>query len=102
MCSSVAEDLRAISEIAHCLKGSSAALGLIKVQDSCAMIQYLGEGLDPVEPDQRTITDSKELLTRIQQTLDYLKAEYESVAKSLRMFYESDSGEESSKNNERH
>jgi hypothetical protein len=40
------EDLTKLSSLGHFLKGSSAALGIIKVQDACEKIQHYGNKRD--------------------------------------------------------
>ncbi|KAF8420093.1 signal transduction histidine kinase [Tirmania nivea] len=81
-----AENLEELSTLGHFLKGSSATLGLIKIKDSCEAIQHLGVGLN--ESGDGTISDTQELLTRIQKKLDIMNVDYESVKKTLRRYYE--------------
>lgn len=78
-------DLEKLSSLGHYLKGSSATLGLIKIKDACEAIQHLGARLD--EPGQKQITDLQESLNRIQKKLDLLTTDYQSVEKTLRIFY---------------
>jgi osomolarity two-component system phosphorelay intermediate protein YPD1 len=97
-------DLKALSEQGHYLKGSSATLGLSKVQDSCEKIQRYGKK----ENADSTPEPNEDLcLQRIRDTLVVLRADYDDVARELRRFYsinedmdenEDDSGEESAEN----
>lgn len=62
-----------LSSLGHFLKGSSAALGLNKVKDSCEKIQHYGamktaDGTGSIEP--------KEALDKIQATLTRAKKDY--------------------------
>jgi len=78
------KDLRKLSSLGHFLKGSSAALGLSKVQASCETIQHYGSLWD--EKADRDI-EPPEALKRIGDRLIQLKKEYASAEKWLKNFY---------------
>lgn len=79
-----ATDLKTLSELGHFLKGSSAALGLVKVQASCEKIQRYGK----MEDDEgKTILEKKDALDRIKKALEEVKTDYAEVEKALRNFY---------------
>lgn len=79
------EDLDNLSSLGHFLKGSSATLGLTKVQSACAAIQHLGAGLN--ESGTKPITDRRVSLTTIQKKFDVLKADYQQVKSVLDKFF---------------
>ena len=68
-----AKDLKRLSELGHFLKGSSAALGVCKVQASCETIQHLGAQSDPRTGQP---VDSESALKRIVKTFERTKKEY--------------------------
>lgn len=69
------KDLAELSSLGHFLKGSSAALGLTKVKDSCEKIQHLGAGKD--EQGLTEIDETDVSLDKIRSTLDIVIADYE-------------------------
>ena len=62
-----------LSSLGHFLKGSSAALGLTRVKDSCEKIQHFGAKKQA--DGSGTITES-EALERIETTLQKCKVDY--------------------------
>ncbi|KAJ3400925.1 hypothetical protein HDV05_000758 [Chytridiales sp. JEL 0842] len=77
-------DLGALSRLGHYLKGSSAALGLIKVRLSCEKIQYYGALKD--ETGAGSIGE-QEALERIRATLMQALAEYREAEAYLKSFF---------------
>jgi osomolarity two-component system phosphorelay intermediate protein YPD1 len=82
-CSRV-KDLQTLSELGHFLKGSSATLGLTKVQESCEKIQHYGHKKD--ESGSKDITE-EDALPKLQSTIEQAKKEFKDVEKVLRKFY---------------
>ncbi|KAF8507369.1 histidine-phosphotransfer domain HPT domain-containing protein [Hysterangium stoloniferum] len=80
-----AKDLKELSELGHFLKGSSAALGVRKVQASCERIQHYGLLRDD-EADE--ILEYEEALVKIEGTLESVKSEYAEAEKWLKAYYE--------------
>ncbi|GJE92901.1 sensor histidine kinase [Phanerochaete sordida] len=79
-----AKDLLKLSNLGHFLKGSSAALGVCKVQATCEKIQHYGKMWD--DENGATLTP-KEALSRIEPLLTSGKQEYEAAEKWLRSWY---------------
>ncbi|ORY33703.1 signal transduction histidine kinase [Naematelia encephala] len=82
-----AKDLPKLSGLGHFLKGSSAALGIIRVQASCEKMQHYGhlrdeEAGEPLKAD--------EALKRIKELLEKCKADYEDAKKWMEELYEED------------
>ncbi|KAF9093125.1 hypothetical protein BGX27_001656 [Mortierella sp. AM989] len=78
-------DFSELSRLGHFLKGSSAALGLVKIRESCERLQHYGsrkgpEGIETV-PDNEAGELIRALLSQMRQEYDeassYLKAIYE-------------------------
>lgn len=69
------KNLSELSSLGHFLKGSSAALGLTKVKDSCEKIQHLGAGKD--EQGLTEIDEEEVSLDKIRSTLAIVRADYE-------------------------
>jgi len=69
-------DLDGLSSLGHFLKGSSAALGLSRVQDSCERIQHLGH-----LQDGETEIEEGEALAKIMKMIRRVRTQY-SEAKS--------------------
>jgi len=67
-----------VSESAHYLKGSSAALGMSRVKEVCEAIQKLCK-LDPAS----TLEDGLSVASKIQQELDALHVEIQVVKRTL-------------------
>lgn len=81
---SAAKDLATLSSLGHFLKGSSAALGVAKVQASCERMQHYGQRRD--EEANSDLTDD-EALARIERLLVQVKKEYDDAEKWLREWY---------------
>lgn len=79
------EDLGELSTLGHFLKGSSAAVGVIKVRDSCEHMQHYGKchGEDGVSD-----LSKQEALERLRKTLTGVKVQYKEAAKALKAFYD--------------
>lgn len=79
------EDLPSLSRLGHFLKGSSAAVGVIKVRDGCESMQHLGK-----QHDEAGVLDisREEALKRVAKTLEDVKKHYTSAEKALKKFYE--------------
>lgn len=84
---STKKDLKKLSELGHFLKGSSAALGVAKVQDTCEKIQHLGllrdEELDKDLTSAGALDAIKPLLVRV-------KKEYSTAEKWLKNYFGND------------
>jgi len=79
------KDLAKLSSLGHFLKGSSAALGVAKVQASCEQIQHYGQLRDE---DTGTDLTDKAALQKIGPLLTRVKAEYAVAETWLRKWYE--------------
>ncbi|EJD48480.1 histidine-phosphotransfer domain, HPT domain-containing protein [Auricularia subglabra TFB-10046 SS5] len=78
-----AKDLKKLSELGHFLKGSSAALGVQKVQESCEKMQNYGKLHDGHD---HKLTES-DALDRITTILGRVKTEYSEAEKYLNNWY---------------
>ncbi|KAG8742176.1 hypothetical protein FRC10_001932 [Ceratobasidium sp. 414] len=78
------KDLAELSAKGHFLKGSSAALGVKKVQESCEHIQHYGAKRDEIKDVDLTETQA---LRRITLILPRLERDYVSAEKWLRNYY---------------
>ncbi|KAF8579812.1 histidine-phosphotransfer domain, HPT domain-containing protein [Ramaria rubella] len=78
------KNLPKLSALGHFLKGSSAALGVSKVQASCERVQHYGDLRD--EDLGRDLTD-KEALAKILDTLTRVKVEYAEAERWLKAYY---------------
>jgi HPt (histidine-containing phosphotransfer) domain-containing protein len=78
------KDLPTLSSLGHFLKGSSAALGVIKVKDSCEKMQHYGNLRD--EEAAKTLT-SAEALQKIKDLLKEVEEDYEEAAEWLKRYY---------------
>jgi len=78
------KDLPQLSSLGHFLKGSSAALGVIKVKDSCEKMQHYGNLRD--EEAAKTLT-SAEALQKIKDLLKEVEEDYEEAAEWLKRYY---------------
>ncbi|TCD66641.1 hypothetical protein EIP91_001109 [Steccherinum ochraceum] len=76
------DDLDELSKRGHFLKGSSAALGISKVQASCEMIQNLGK----LQEGDKTIPQP-EALAQLEVLLPQVKVEYAVAKRWLQNFY---------------
>jgi HPt (histidine-containing phosphotransfer) domain-containing protein len=83
------KDLEKLSTLGHFLKGSSAALGVWKVQASCEKIQHYGLLRD--EEEGVNLTDEA-ALGKIRPLLGQVKVEYRAAEKWLRQWYEESDG----------
>lgn len=80
------KDLLKLSQLGHFLKGSSAALGLTNVQNSCEKIQHLGARKD--ETGSTDVDDESEvLLNKIDETLKSVRTEYVQVKEYLVQYF---------------
>jgi osomolarity two-component system phosphorelay intermediate protein YPD1 len=82
------KDLKRLSSLGHFLKGSSAALGLCKVQASCEDIQHYGQLQERDE-----VIKEDYAITKIGTTLERARGEYETAKSSLQRFYRERDGE---------
>ncbi|KAG6329758.1 hypothetical protein ID866_9332 [Astraeus odoratus] len=84
-------DLAELSALGHFLKGSSATLGIARVQESCEKIQHLGNRTEPdKEPGPKEAKlSAEEALARIKSLLSRVKDDYEVAKKDLNAIYES-------------
>ncbi|KAJ2160794.1 Phosphorelay intermediate protein [Coemansia sp. RSA 552] len=82
-----AKDLSKLSSLGHFLKGSSATIGVKKVQECCKRIQFLGK-LHNIT-GQGSV-DEEEALALITKELKAGKEEYSKAKEFLGYFYETD------------
>ncbi|KAK9465726.1 histidine-phosphotransfer domain, HPT domain-containing protein [Lipomyces arxii] len=82
------KDLHQLSSLGHFLKGSSAAIGVSKVRDSCEQIQALGAHMD--ETGTKEIADPEISLSMIRTVLTRAKDEYKTSKVLLEKFYHKD------------
>jgi osomolarity two-component system phosphorelay intermediate protein YPD1 len=78
----VQKDLSELSSLGHFLKGSSAALGVSKVQLSCEHIQHYGHLKEGIA----TLKEA-EAIVKITKSLARAREEYEEAKKWLELFY---------------
>ncbi|CAE6412200.1 hypothetical protein ACGC1H_005490 [Rhizoctonia solani] len=78
------KDFKTLSSKGHFLKGSSAALGIKKVQDWCEHIQHYGNKRDEVKGVDLTETQA---LRRIELIMPRLEQDYESAKAWLHDYY---------------
>lgn len=79
------EDLAKLSSLGHFLKGSSAALGIIKVQASCEKMQHYGNCRDE---EAGADLDSAEALKRIEALLVKCKKDYKAAKNWMVKMYD--------------
>ncbi|PHH82959.1 hypothetical protein CDD82_4177 [Ophiocordyceps australis] len=79
------KDLKKLSSLGHFLKGSSATLGLIRVQKGCEQIQQYGKNENP---DGGPEPDSEVCLKRITDALEAVKTDYYDVKLKLERLYD--------------
>ncbi|KAI7860299.1 signal transduction histidine kinase [Circinella umbellata] len=79
------KDLPELSRLGHFLKGSSAAIGLKKVKETCEKIQNIGNCQDEIGLKG---LDETEAIKKITQILPLVKAEYSEAEEYLKNFYE--------------
>ncbi|KAI5453212.1 Phosphorelay intermediate protein, variant 2 [Naganishia albida] len=78
------KDLPKLSSLGHFLKGSSAALGVSKVKDSCEKMQHYGNKRDE---ETGTNLSEEEALQRIKDLLRDVEEDYEEAAEWLKRYY---------------
>jgi osomolarity two-component system phosphorelay intermediate protein YPD1 len=79
------KDLPRLSSLGHFLKGSSAALGITKVKDSCEKMQHYGNLRDE---EAGTALSETEALDRISKLLGVVEKEYQEAADWLKGYYD--------------
>lgn len=84
---SAKRELTQLGKHGHFLKGSSAALGVVQVQEICEKIQHLGNRMDPDREPEVKIS-AEDAFARIKPLLTRLKDEYATAVKSLKKFLE--------------
>ncbi len=85
---SAARDLPKLSSLGHFLKGSSAALGVAKVQASCERMQHYGQRRD--ESNENDL-DEEQALSLIRPLLSNVKLEYKDAKAWLQLWYKKNS-----------
>ena len=78
------KDLSKLSSLGHYLKGSSAALGVARVQASCERIQHYGQLRDE---EAGTDLTSEAALQKIEPLLGRVKKEYAVAEAWLKKWY---------------
>lgn len=78
------KDLGQLSALGHFLKGSSAALGVSKVQDSCTNIQHYGVLRDEEAGIDLTEKQALEMITKL---LAQVQVEYRAAEDWLKNWY---------------
>ncbi|KAL4256211.1 HPt domain-containing protein, partial [Pleurotus pulmonarius] len=78
----VAKDLHELSRLGHYLKGSSAAIGIKKVQASCEKIQHCG---DDASGESKSV--QAEALQKIAQMVSQAKKDNEKAEEWLQEYY---------------
>ncbi|KAF8798836.1 histidine-phosphotransfer domain, HPT domain-containing protein [Phlegmacium glaucopus] len=78
------ENLSELSTLGHFLKGSSAAIGLVKVQASCEKIQHYGSKRDE---EAKKDLKREDALDKIKSQLGQLRVEYAEAKQSLEDFF---------------
>ena len=89
MWNSRTRDLQSLSSLGHFLKGSSAAVGLIKLKASCEKIQNYGNRMD--ETGNHSISED-DALSRIAEVLVTTKKDFRDAEVWLKRFYGEDPG----------
>ena len=82
---STENNLLELSTLGHFLKGSSAAVGVIKVRDSCEYMQHYGKKADK---DGITELTEEVALEKLTNTLKEVKTDYKEAEVALRKFYD--------------
>ena len=82
-------DFQSLSSLGHFLKGSSAAVGLIKLKASCEKIQNYGNKLD--ETGNHSISED-DALSKIAEVLVVTKKDFREAEIWLKRFYGDDPG----------
>ncbi|KAG0215673.1 hypothetical protein BGX28_008919 [Mortierella sp. GBA30] len=78
-------DFPDLSRLGHFLKGSSAALGLTKVKESCEKLQHYGNRKDAAGVNTITNAEAESLIRAL---LVQMREEYDEAENYLRVFYE--------------
>lgn len=78
------KDLETLSSLGHFLKGSSAALGLSRVQHSCEQIQHLGQRRDEERDVHLT---AAEALARLEIMVKRVQVQYIDAELWLKEFF---------------
>lgn len=78
------KNLQELSTLGHFLKGSSAAVGVNKVRNSCEAMQHYGQQYDA---EAESPIDEDTALARLTSTLAAVKDEYREAEKVLRTFF---------------
>ncbi|PFH53882.1 hypothetical protein AMATHDRAFT_44931 [Amanita thiersii Skay4041] len=78
------KDLKQLSALGHYFKGSSAALGVARVQHSCEKIQHYGQCRDE---EAGTNLSEQEALDKITALLSQAKGEYAAAEDHLKAWY---------------
>ncbi|KAG0302083.1 hypothetical protein BGZ98_007801 [Dissophora globulifera] len=82
-------DFPELSRLGHFLKGSSAALGLIKIGASCEQLQRYGRDANGITAiTDKEAKEAKEAETLIQTLLTEMRHEYNKAHEYLTKFYE--------------
>jgi HPt (histidine-containing phosphotransfer) domain-containing protein len=84
-------DFQSLSSLGHFLKGSSAAVGLIKLKASCEKIQNYGNKLE--ETGNHSIGED-EALSKIAEVLVVTKKDFRDAEIWLKRFYGDDPGKD--------
>lgn len=84
-------DFPDLSRLGHFLKGSSAALGLRRVTESCERLQHFGNRKDA--KGEKTITN-EEAENLIRALLVQVRDEYNEAKNYLTVFYDGEEGVE--------
>lgn len=79
--------LAELSSLGHFLKGSSAALGIIKVQASCEKMQHYGNKRDE---EEGVDLKEEEAMKRIKELLADCKRDYKVAKAWLERLYQED------------
>jgi HPt (histidine-containing phosphotransfer) domain-containing protein len=87
--SSADENLSALSSLGHYLKGSSAALGVARVQETCEKIQHYGHLWDE---DKQVALSEKVALEKIANCLKRVKVQYKDAKEELQAWYKDNGG----------
>ncbi|KAF9945860.1 hypothetical protein BGZ72_000913 [Mortierella alpina] len=84
-------DFPDLSRLGHFLKGSSAALGLTKVKESCEKLQQYGNRKDATGTNTITNDEAEKL---IKSLLTQMREEYDEAENYLRVFYGAEEDEQ--------
>ncbi|KAI8605957.1 signal transduction histidine kinase [Dissophora ornata] len=78
-------DFPDLSRLGHFLKGSSAALGLTKVKESCEQLQHYGNRKDATGANIITNDEAERLIRAL---LTQMRSEYDEAESYLKDFYD--------------